>query len=532
MTIERWSPPSAPSAKEERILKRLKRNRKLFAFLRTHRLEILDQAFQEKLAAMYRDTGAGSQATAPGLMCMALLLQSYSMASDAEAVELTVMDARWKLVLDRLGQDDPAFSQGALHRFRERLIEHDMDRELLERTVEVARKTKDFDWKKLPKKLHVGMDSRPLRGAGRVEDTFNLLGHAARKIAECAADLSGLTFEQVCRRGGARVLLASSVKAGLDVNWSDPEQKEEALERLVAQVGGLANWVNRLFAGEALEGPITRYIRALEQIQDQDLEESEEGRPQIRQGVAKDRRISIEEQEMRHGRKSKSHRFNGYKEHIAAELDEGIILACDVTPANTPEEEAGQPMKEDIERQGFRIAQLSIDRGYLNSPIVGQVEDSGGEVTCKPWPLRNNKGLFSKRDFDINLRDKTVTCPAGEVEHFDPGQVVQFDPDACGACKLRSDCTLSASGRGRTVKIAEDEQRQQRLRRAQSTRKGREKLRNRTAIEHRLAHVSARKGHRARYNGARKNTYDLRRTAAIQNLETIQRRSEAKSKSA
>ncbi len=62
-----------------------------------------------------------------------------------------------------------------------------MDRRLLERTIELARQTAAFDWKKLPKALRVAVDSRPLEGAGRVEDTFNLLAHAARKVLACAA---------------------------------------------------------------------------------------------------------------------------------------------------------------------------------------------------------------------------------------------------------------------------------------------------------------------------------------------------------
>lgn len=104
---------------------------------------------------MYRDTGAGEEPLPPGMMCIATLLQGYVQASDAEAVELTVMDARWQLVLDCLGATEPAFSQGALKNFRDRLIAHDMDRRLLEKTVEVAKRTRAFDWKKLPKDLRV-----------------------------------------------------------------------------------------------------------------------------------------------------------------------------------------------------------------------------------------------------------------------------------------------------------------------------------------------------------------------------------------
>jgi hypothetical protein len=133
---------------------------------------------------MYRDTGAGKEPNPPAMMAMALLLQSYVGASDAEAVELTVVDLRWQMVLGRLGESRPAFSQGALAAFRERLMAHDMDRRLLERTVELAKQTKEFDWRKLPKHLHLAIDSSPLGGAGRVEDTINLLGHAARKVVD------------------------------------------------------------------------------------------------------------------------------------------------------------------------------------------------------------------------------------------------------------------------------------------------------------------------------------------------------------
>ena len=51
----------------------------------------------------------------------------------------------------------------------------------IERTVELAKQTNEFDWKKLPKELRVAVDSRPFEGADRVEATINLLGHAAEQ---------------------------------------------------------------------------------------------------------------------------------------------------------------------------------------------------------------------------------------------------------------------------------------------------------------------------------------------------------------
>ena len=139
-------------------------------FLRHHRHELFDDEFQAELETMYRDTGAGSDPVPPAQMAMALLLQGYLGLSDADAVEATVLDLRWQLVLGCLGATETPFSQGTLQGFRERLIAHDMDRRLLERTVELAKRTREFDWKKLPKTLRVAIDSAPLEGAGRVED--------------------------------------------------------------------------------------------------------------------------------------------------------------------------------------------------------------------------------------------------------------------------------------------------------------------------------------------------------------------------
>ena len=171
---------------------------------------------------------------------------------------------------------------------------------------------------------------------------------------------------------------------------------------------------------------------------------------------------------------------------------------------------------------GFKPDELQIDRAYLNSSLTEEVVKRGGAVVCKPWKGSNAKpGLFGKRDFKINVRDGTITCPAGQVESFEPGQVVEFDPEICGPCRVRAHCTQAASGRGRTVTMGDDEALQKRLRKLQASRSGREKLRARVGVEHRLAHLGNRQGPRARYRGVRKNTFDLRRLATIQNLETI-----------
>ncbi len=242
-------------------MKRLTRTRKLFSFLRIHRRELFDDAFQDELESMYRNTGAGKEAVPPALLAMVVLLQGYQGISDAEAVEMSVVDLRWQLVLDVLGATEPPFSQGALCGFRARLIDHDMDRRLLERTVELARRTKEFDWKRLPKELRVAVDSMPLEGAGRVEDTFNLLAHAARKAIVCVAALLDRSPGFVAFSGRAPLLATDhSIKRALDTEWSDAEAKAQALRDLVEQVDSLERWVLKHLPEHVEQPPLSRHL--------------------------------------------------------------------------------------------------------------------------------------------------------------------------------------------------------------------------------------------------------------------------------
>ena len=272
MAIKRWKPPTKITKREQYILKRCRKKRKLFAFLRENRANLFDDELQQELEGMYRDTVAGKAPLCPGQMAMALILQGYLGLSDADAVEATVTDLRWQMVLDCLGAEKPAFSQGALFDFRERLIKHDLDKRLLERTSEIARTSKGFDAKKIPKSLRVAVDSSALEGAGRVEDTINLLGHAARKIVQCIAELLGRRYGDICQQAGIPVLLSKSVKKGLDRDWSDEAQKREAIDILATQVLSLERWVHAELGEQVEQPPLETLLKVLRDLMEQDLE--------------------------------------------------------------------------------------------------------------------------------------------------------------------------------------------------------------------------------------------------------------------
>src|SRR2546430_10852930 len=176
MQPEMWKPPVELSKQEEQIVKKI-RKAKLFVFLREHRHELLDEALQQELANLYRKAERGQPPIAPAMLALALILQAYMGISDDEVIEATLMDRRWQLVLDCLDSEQAPFSKGTLVAFRQRLIEAQMDRRLIERTIEIASQSQAFG----PRALRAALDSSPLWGAGRVEDTYNLVGHALKK---------------------------------------------------------------------------------------------------------------------------------------------------------------------------------------------------------------------------------------------------------------------------------------------------------------------------------------------------------------
>ena len=520
-----WDVPVELVPAEALIAKRLTRTGKLFVFLRRFRHRLFDSAFQAELASMYSDRPRGTPPLPPAMLAMATLLQAYEQASDAVAVENAVFDRRWQMVLNNLGTDVPPFSQGVLVDFRSRLLEHDMDRRLLERTVELAKETGAFGHKA----LRVALDSAPLWGAGRVEDTFNLIGHAMSVVVRCTAMVTGLEEVEVRAQAGTRLLGSSSIKAALDIDWDDPAQQADALQRLLDDANALRDWISRHVVDGPESPPLRESLEMLARVIEQDLEPDPTGPGhRIRQGTAKDRRISITDGAMRHGRKSKSTTIKGFKRHIATDLDTGIVLAVAVRPANEPEYRAEDELRPGVERLAA-VHELHIDRGYLAGEWPRALHAAKRGVFCKPWKDRGAR--IPKSAFRFDFQTYTVTCPEGKETPIRAGTAsnadrAQFSVRVCRPCPRRSECysqSKSALQRGRTLTVHASEPLLQDLRDARSTPEGRRELRRRTGVEHRLAHVTRRQGRRARYIGLRKNTLDLRRVAAVENLHCIAR---------
>jgi hypothetical protein len=508
-----WQPPQDLSAAEQAIVRRIKRA-KLFPFLRRIRHELFDAAFQAELATIYQESAEGHPPIPPAKLALATLLQAYTGASDDEAIEALTMDRRWQLVVDCLDCERAPFGKGTLVRFRAALIEHGLDRRLIERTVALAERDRDVG----PRQLRAALDSSPLWGAGRVEDTYNLLGHALRKAVGVLAAQQGRELAAMARETGAALVAGSSLKAALDLDWDDPAQRATALAVVLEAVETFARRVDEGVAVGTDDPGVQASLAVARQVQAQDVVVGDDGTPALRQGVAADRRISVEDTQMRHGRKSHSQLVDGYKRHVLTDLDRKLVRAVGVTPANVPEAAVTEEIVADLRFQDVVLSELHIDRAYLASTLVRE-RPADLQISCRAWPVRTRGDLLPKTAFILDCEQATITCPHGLTIPFTLGDTVQFPAERCARCPLRARCTTSP--RGRSIRIHPDEALLQELRARQLTPAGRAKLRERILVEHTLSHVGHWQGRRARYRGLRKNLFDLRRTAAVHNLHVL-----------
>lgn len=511
----RWSVPRELSAEEAALTRKLTRIGKFYVFLRTIRHELFDEAVQTALAAVYQPRGM--QPVPPALLAMALLLQAYDHVGDAEAVVNAAVDPRWQLALGCLGRERAPFSQGTLVAFRERLIAHDLDKMLLDKTVALAKARGGFGWQH----LRAALDSSPLLGAGRIEDTWNLIGRALATVVTCAAHTLRVPRDHVVQAAGLTLLTAPSLKAALDIDWQDPAAHADALARLLAEVDRLETWVA---AQQALTTAptVAAALTTLRRVLTQDLEpDPTSGQRRIRRGVAADRQPSLGDPAMRHGRKTKVRTFTGFKRHVVKLLDADVIVDAVVRPANEPEHAALAQVLPAVTVHG-PLTDLFIDRGYLASPVIADLHAAGVTIRAKAWTSRNGD-RFPKQAFTIDLATGQITCPAAHTSVIPPGATtIHFPAAQCQPCPQRAACTTARRG-GRSIALHPQEAFLQTLRLTQAQPAGRAVLRLRTTIEHTLARVQQIQGHKARYKGLRKNTLDLRRVAAVTNLQTVAR---------
>jgi len=481
----------------------------------------------EDFVALYRED-FGRPSVPPSQLAVALLLQAHDSVSDEEAIARSAFDLRWKVALG-LELDEKLCAKSTLQRFRAQLVLQEATGQIFERGVEACRAAG------LLKRatLSAAIDTTPILGRGAVRDTYNLVSDGIRLVVHEACSLKSWDRDEIVEAEGLTRHFAASFKGSLDLDWSDAEERRTVVGQLVADARVTLALATRALRGYATNTASTQSLREAQRLlaqllaQDIDEEPKDGGGPSIRRGTAKDRIVSTTDPEMRHGHKSHSKGFEGYKAAIVVETESGVILATDVRAGNVHDREgAAELVAQAVESSGQELKEVLGDTAYGDLETRESIEALGAEVIAKA-PPGTRKGMFNRSHFRVERSRGVAHCPAGKrslrrdaVPGGDPGWTYVFSRKDCSPCPLRGKCTKSSRA-ARTLKITAKTDALWRLRRQQKTKRFRKRYRKRVVVEHRIGRLVQLGVRQAKYLGKAKTGFQIALVATVANLMLV-----------
>ena len=502
------------------------------------------QLFRDAEFAEFYCADNGRDSVPPSLLATALLLQTHDKVSDAEAKARADFDIRWKVALGIEIEGRP-FAKSTLQVFRAQLILHDKVRAVFESSLRLARESGYLK----KRGMRVALDTTNILGRGAVRDTCNLLADGIVKLLRALAAVERSNVKEWAKARGYERYLGSSIKGESAIDWSDRKARTALLGEIVADADRLLEMARQ--AQEALaEGSperegIVAAAELLGQLLLQDVERKGnnsdgDGGVSLKDGVSKDRMVSVHDPEMRHGHKSSRRRFDGHKAAIVVDTDTQLITEVEVLPGNAPDNLGALELVERSEANtGAPVEEALADAAYGDGDTRLAFADAGRTLIARV-PGRPNRKHFPKDDFRIDLEAidleaGTCTCPAGQVTRklLPAGtrtgstgrthrlQAFQFDAAVCGACPLLPQCVAGSSGKGRTVQLHPQEALLQQARALQQSEAFAGYRRRRVVVEHRLARLVQLGIRQARYFGRAKTRFQLYLAATVANLTLV-----------
>lgn len=480
----------------------------VFAFLAEHR----GRLFPEAMFADLFPSGRGRPSLPGEVMATVITLQALHGLSDSETVEAVTFDLRWKAACG-LAVTAGGFHPTTLTVWRARLRASAEPNRIFEAVKTVIAQTGA-----LTGKTRRALDSTVLDDAVATQDTVTQLIAAIRRVGREVP--------------GAAAVIAAHCSAHdysdpgkPAIAWDDTAARESLIDALVADAHRLLGHLP-----EAEHGPrAAEALALLALVAGQDVEPVEgsdgtDGRWRIAQRVAPDRVISTVDPQARHAHKTVTRRQDGFKAHLAAEPDTGLITDCALTKASGTGPD-GLPVSE--ARTGLDLlagetgpVRVLADSAYGSGDLRAALAERGHVDLVKPAPTRAAiPGGFTVDDFTVDHDGGTATCPAGTTRTISKSGGVKFGA-ACTDCPLRARCTRSRTGK--TLKIRPHDARQRAARvLARDPDWQAEYRRYRPMIERTIAWLAAGGNRQLRYRGVARNDQWLHHRAAALNLRRL-----------
>ena len=497
----------------------------MFAFLAVHRAEVFPDA---DYADLFAPPGVGRPSLPATRMAAVLTLQVLHDYSDRETAEAARFDVRWKAAIGA-PLDDPGFDPSSLVYWRNRIAKSARPDRISDAVKAVVRETGVLRGRR-----RRAVDSTILADAVATQDTVTQLVAAIRKVARevpgAAERIAAVCTGHDYSRPG---------KPAID--WDDPAAKDALVTALVND----ANALVAVLQDRDLEERAVSALGLLALVAGQDVEPAEgsdgtDGRWRVARKVAQDRVISTVDPDARHTRKSGEASRDGYRAHVAADPETGIITDEKLTRAAGTENsdpavaeeflaaEAGSagspgPGGPDDGAAAGRDLSWYGDSAYGTGDLRGAICDAGHQAVIKPKPLPAPvEGGFTVDDFTVDEQQGTVTCPAGHTVPLSRTRVATFGV-LCRDCPLRARCTTSKTGRKLVLHPRDDLLRAARAGWAASSGLRKDYRTYRPNVERAIAQVATWRGRRLklRYRGTAKNNAWLKRRTAALNLRNL-----------
>jgi len=479
---------------------------------------------EEAFADLFQDVGRRS--VPPRIVATVMVLQRIEGASDREAVDRFAFDLRWKYAAG-VDLDYPSFVHTVLVDMRARLRNSKRPDRIFEAALAMAKEAGLVGRRRV-------LDSTALYDAVATQDTVTMIRSAIRGLLQVVEP--ALVPELRAKLERKDDYTAAGKPA---CDWDDATARETLVDALARDGYALL----ALLDGRELTPTVQQAATLLATVMGQDLERREDGVFRIARRVAPDRVISTVDPEARHGHKTASRGFDGYKGHIAIDPDSEIITATQVTAGNAGDASAAEALLEQVlpsmtdvangqadalpsEASTTDRAEVFGDASYGTADLVEKVEAAGIEANMKVQPPSPPRvGMFSQDDFAIDTQAGTVTCPRGVLVVLrtsgDGSKVGEFGP-RCEACPIRTLCTTSKEGR--SIRLHPKHEVLDRARTRQRDPAWRTRYRaTRPKVERKIAHLMRRKhgGRRARMRGRLRVGHDFALLAAAVNLARL-----------
>jgi transposase len=478
----------------------------MFAFLAEQRGELFTD---EDFADLF-PSGRGRPSVPASVMASVLVLQVLHDYSDAETAEAARCDLRWKAACG-FPLDHGGFDPSTLVYWRRRLAKSDRPHRISDAVAAVIQETGVLTGRR-----RRAVDSTILADAVATQDTITQLIAAIRRVGRIVPGAAG-QITKVCTGHDY------SQPGKPRIDWQDPAAKDALVSALVNDAAALV----AALEGRDLDEPAAAALGLLALVAGQDVEPADgsdgtDGRWRIARKVAADRVISTVDPEARHTRKSPENRRDGYRAHVVADPQTGIITGEQLTQA------AGEDNSDAAVAAGLLAAEDSPaevygDSAYGTGDLRAALGQAGHSAVIKPGPLRPAvDGGFTIDDFTADEAAGTLTCPAGITRPITARRHVIFGA-ACRGCPLRARCTTSKDGRTLRLHPRDAILRAARRDWASQPRLLQDYRKYRPNVERVISQIASRGGRRLklRYLGtARNNAWLKNRTAAL-NLRTL-----------